>query len=471
MIAFEHELFFAVLSTMSDWSVFLTSVDATAPDHGTLERVEKFFVDKQVQIPADLDGCVATDFAFEEIKEVPARAFARRALRTGLAVIDAKRVASGHQQLAVVSSQQFSGPQPGQNFSQPGLTAAVLEVLGNDASSAAVANMLTHGDKFVPVNDKLKAAGMENLAFHLRPDSPVWQLLNSENESAKIDGRVAFCYVDLTSKAMMPMWLPHDAIGGKALASGSDWALDPYASTSSLGALGAALKAATQTPKFFRSLAQWTAVFTRYAVVAVSMNQLTWDAVMAHLDVVMKISEEAKAVGDSMYLAILYDDLQRKSVADRASKRDPGLDLKTEFTEVNKQVHALAKSRINQVLISVGMHENPSSRGSQPAESDAVAIESVLAKQQAAAEAVTRRAEQAVRQMSKQQEDMERRKVVLQGNGRSFPQDDRGQQHWGNNGQQQGNWGQGNPAKRKDRFAQHKSNKKGKGKGKGKGKW
>lgn len=129
------------------------------------------------------------------------------------------------------------------------------------------------GGKEVDVNEKLKEALCSKLPFHLRVDTPVWQLLNAENLAAQLAGRTAFSYVDLTSKAMLPMWMPGDAIGGKTITGKCDW--DPSASSATIVALGAALKAATQTPKFFRSLAQWNGVFVRYATAAVAMGQLT----------------------------------------------------------------------------------------------------------------------------------------------------------------------------------------------------
>ena len=46
-----------------------------------------------------------------------------------------------------------------------------------------------------------------------------------------------------------------------------------------------------------------------------------------------------------------------------------------------------------------------------------------MAKQSAAADALTRKAEQAVRQMFKQQEQLDNRRVALESNGKRFSQD------------------------------------------------
>ena len=76
---------------------------------------------------------------------------------------------------------------------------------------------------------------------------------------------------------------------------------------------------------------------------------------------------------------------------------------------------------------------------------------------------MTRRAEQACRQMSKQQESMENRRTALDSNGRSFPQDQQ-------NGKRKESFIdiRGNNKKGKNQKGFGKGNK---GKGKGKGKW
>ncbi len=142
---------------------------------------------------------------------------------------------------------------------------------------------------------------------------------------------------------------------------------------------------------------------------------------MAHLDIIMRLAEEARAAGDSIFLPILYDQLLRKNLADRALKRDPELDIEAEFTKVNKEVLALARSRLAITLDAAGVKD----KSHQPhgAQGLVASTESVFAKQAAAAEALTRKAEQACRQMAQQQEGLERRRQALESAGKYFPQD------------------------------------------------
>ena len=173
---------------------------------------------------------------------------------------------------------------------------------------------------------------------------------------------------------------------------------------------------------------------------------MSWSMVIGHIDVVMRVSEETRAAGSNTFVAILYDELLRKSFAERAAKRDPALDLEAEFVKINKKVLRLAESRLAQVLAASGITSDigASRRPAVPAEALATSTESVLAKQSAAADALTRKAEQTVRHMSQQQESMERRRSALESDGKPFGFNGGGQ--GGSNGGQGG----GNAAK-KDR--------------------
>ena len=52
----------------------------------------KNFTKAGVPTPNDLDGYVATDFKFELIDDMPARAFARRSLKLGLQAVATRSV-------------------------------------------------------------------------------------------------------------------------------------------------------------------------------------------------------------------------------------------------------------------------------------------------------------------------------------------------------------------------------------------
>ena len=79
-----------------------------------------------------------------------------------------------------------------------------------------------------------------------QPEARFWLALKVDTDQAKAEGRTPFTYVDLTSKAVCPLWLTQDMLGGgKAV---EDQALEAASSTITLGSLSAALRGALQKP-------------------------------------------------------------------------------------------------------------------------------------------------------------------------------------------------------------------------------
>ena len=306
---------------------YISGVDAVSSPEAVMEKAVKFFTDNGIADASGLDGVVEADLDLSSVPELPVKALVRRTIRMAIKTAEAQRESS--------STSGGEGNPPASAVYNTAVQ-EMLDVMGQDASSSSISQVLASTGKQVHIVDTLSRAGLSKLPFHLIAETALWQLMSAENAQAEKERRVAFSYVDLTAKALLPMWLPSDAVGGKSSMGASEWALDANAPSGTLGALGAALKAATQKPKFFRSVTQWTAVFIRYAPVAVSMSQITWPAVLAHMDVVMRMSEEARLSGDSPFVAILYDDLLRKTLSERAKRRDPELDLEGEFGKVNK---------------------------------------------------------------------------------------------------------------------------------------
>ena len=169
-------------------------------------------------------------------------------------------------------------------------------------------------------------------------------------------------------------------------------------STNSLGELSQALRAATSAPRFFRTIQQWVGAFCRYMTAAIATKHLTVVAATGHLQTVSRVSEEARA-GNQYHvaLAVCYDELRRKSWVARAARCDGSLDIPKESWSVDREILDLAKSRLEQVVTAAGLKKNSGSMpsGVQPS------AESALAKSTAAADAATKRAEQAISRLEK----------------------------------------------------------------------
>ena len=66
--------------------------------------------------------------------------------------------------------------------------------------------------------------------------------------------------------------------------------------------------------------------------------------VLAHVDVINRIHEDSRAGGHSLFIPILYDDMIRRQLAERAAKGDPELDLLHDLSRINKDVLERKKS-------------------------------------------------------------------------------------------------------------------------------
>ena len=394
-------------SPMASWSDFLLTVDTPSASEDLRVKAQRVFNTAGLTTPDLADGALEADVNFTDV-EAPVRALVRRTLRMLVDVAEAKRAGARTQ-----TASSSTAP-TGQDFAHTAAVTEMLEALGPDASAMSVANVMAHGGKEVNVQEALSNAKMDKLDYTLQAEHAIWQLLQSESDAGRKEGRVAFSYVDLTSKGLLPMWLAPDAVGGSACWGGeADWNLDPRTTSATLGQLGQALKRATQQPKFFRSLAQWTAAFNRYALVAVTLGHLSWPMVLSHVDVIMRMAEDCRMQNVSPYVAILYDDLLRKSIAQRAQRKDPDLKMDEIFKSCVKEIREAAQQRLSHVLAAAGLTMRGSSAQLPQSEQTTVAADGALAKQAASAEALQRRAEAAARSMATQQEELNRRQAAM----------------------------------------------------------
>ena len=130
-------------------------------------------------------------------------------------------------------------------------------------------------------------------------------------------------------------------VGGRMALSGECPPIEGGSSTATVTALGQALRAATAAPRFFRSFAQWSAVYWRYAPVAIATKQLTLSQSLSYFAVVSQIAEEERAVNGNAYLAFVYDDMFRKQVSHK-TRLGEALDMQVELASRDRQVLDLA---------------------------------------------------------------------------------------------------------------------------------
>ncbi len=226
--------------------------------------------------------------------------------------------------------------------------ATPLNSLG-DLSALSVAQQLAP-PKSCDVPKLLLAKKLDDLKFINQVEQPIFDRLHAESEAARVASRTPFLYVDLTDKRVLPLWIHPEQVGGKMKWTDTlDDEDDGYAK------LGRALKGATETSRFFRSFAQWSAAFWRYAVAAVATDQMKWTWAIAHSDQVCQLAESERHAGRGPYVAFVYDDMLRRQVATRCVKKDPALKMAEAFESIDKELLQVVRQRLESVLVDAGL--------------------------------------------------------------------------------------------------------------------
>ena len=83
----------------------------------------------------------------------------------------------------------------------------------------------------------------------------------------------------------------------------------------------AALKALTSAPRCLRNITQWNLAFTRYAISAIAVGQVSWTWFVTHQQMVLRIASE-----ETPMISIFYDEISRMQWARRAAKRGYNID-------------------------------------------------------------------------------------------------------------------------------------------------
>ena len=376
------------VATDASWPVFLAEVDEVS-DTQKNEEIEAKFRDAGWPRPRSIVGADAVELV-ESLGQLsaPDRAFVRRILRSA-----EKEATPAPAEQPTPATQVVPASQP---HSQPELEQTLRALLGSEGSALRVAEALAKGDTKVDVVAVMEKGKMETISDSYCPGVEVYTAVHVDTKAAKKDGRKPFTYVDLTHGSVLPEYLPPEAVGGKTLLPGHDEVLSGY--TGSIAQLGNAIKSLTTAPRVFRNMTQWTSAFMRYAVVAVAFEQVDWQFIVVHVQLVLRIAQE-----ESTMVALIYDEMQRKSWARRASKGEVSLDILQEAMVKNQQVVETAKSKVKLVARASGLQaaHGPDSSYNSPAEHLGDA-EAAISKQVAMAEAVQKRAEQATTRMQNQ---------------------------------------------------------------------
>ncbi|CAE8612287.1 unnamed protein product [Polarella glacialis] len=343
------------------WNEFLTSSENGSLSDEMLAQVEEFFVTAVGAVnAAAAEGFNEADLEKVKLPEaLPLRACVKRTLRAVDSVYAAKRMKRQ-------AMQNGTGP----------------TAVGSTAlSEGAAANFLA--PPLVKTADE---------AFHFTCRRTGRCGMQFRITTMRRSYKGEHLYIELTSKDVLPHWVPIDSVGGRIPLKGEDDVqLTGNQNVATLNALTKALRSATDNTRFFRPVPQWMNAFLRYAAVAVCFGHLPWPQIISHVDVIMQLAEVERTKGRPAYAAFVYDDLVRKNFARHAEKKDSNLDIGKEIQTVNKELLEQVQQLLESVLTAAGMNNNSSSSGSQANVADAA--DSAASKQLAAADVFQKKAQ------------------------------------------------------------------------------
>ena len=251
------------------------------------------------------------------------------------------------------------------------------------------------------MNDK---AGVADIAYHLQPEVELYEVLhNATLKALQKKKPFTFVFVDLTDRSVRPGWMSEESLGGADDFMGMSLDLQ-----GSITAVARDIERMRTPMKFFRSMAQFTLCFLRYAIVAIGANQWSWCCTIAHMDMINSIAERERArYGDvAIFVALAYDERRRKNWAERCKRNDASLTTVEKECSVENQ-YVLEECRMK-VWIRVersGLSSQSASARSELAGGFDGSGSYLAAKEDAAVDAFTQRANEIARMMAKQQEE------------------------------------------------------------------
>jgi len=289
---------------------------------------------KEYWSPGDLVGCKGE--CMDDLPRGPKGAFLMRCV--GCAEANARRDESER-----VGVRAPVTPPPGQltQASQQGASVqgpldAIVAAMGGAAPKQPEKQVLRIGKELCSVNLAWLPASAwpsQDLVEELAEDCVKF--------SAKVPGGWAFSYVDLAKKCL-PFWAAtltcEEEEEEKALESVID------ASCGTLGSIASVLQKAAKPAKKSMSFPQWLSAFQKCAVAQAVTKQWNYASSQAHMEVCLRVGEGAKANGRFHSLAIIYDEVARRSFAEKVKAGVPDFDLDAASAVLDKELLDKAQS-------------------------------------------------------------------------------------------------------------------------------
>ena len=320
------------------WTEWLTDVASHATRSADwLKTVVDYFVSHGFKGPQDLVGAV-TETLPRPLPVGPQGAFLMRAI--GKADALRKKEADALRENGRCMPMT---PLPWQEVADHGCSShGSIEALAH-AMAGAIPPKKEVAKKVIQIGDALKDLNLRWLPVDAWPSQDLVDHLAEDcaKAEARKQGCFAFTFVDLAKQAM-PIWA--GSAGGEEEEEEAALCAAAESSCATLGTLANALKKVAKPAKKNLSMPQFIAAFHRWAVAAAVTGQLNYGSSQAHLEVCLRVADGSKANGRFHTLAVIYDELARKSFAEKTKVGAPDFNIDDACTKLDKDILARAEA-------------------------------------------------------------------------------------------------------------------------------
>ena len=206
--------------------------------------------------------------------------------------------------------------------------------------------------KVVNIPCALDNASLSRLPPSTWPCADFVDWLKNEVDRLRLKGvEYPFIFVEL-KKRCAPNWAPEHA----ALAAND---AEPE-ENSAICAIAQAIRgeAPSKREGKYLSVICWVAAFHRFALAAEFAGMWPLACSMAHLDVCLRVGEEARGRGKPQFLACIYDEVCRKHWSELARANVSDFNLKQPCTSIDKDLLSRAESVMaSRALPTKAMHD------------------------------------------------------------------------------------------------------------------
>ena len=164
---------------------------------------------------------------------------------------------------------------------QSAAQSSMAQVTGQEAPQRVVeAAMQEQPDLKLALNTKLS---FESIPFYCQVDMSVFQAMKGESEMARKEGRKAFCYVELSSEQVSPIWMQMSLIGSRA---GSLPGQDDAPEGDFMQVMARTMSQMTKRGRYFVNMTQWAAAFWQYVPVATAYKHFNLGGASAYFNMI-----------------------------------------------------------------------------------------------------------------------------------------------------------------------------------------